>query len=407
MNKEKKDNRILKTILVFGLVFIGIPLLILLILYFSNNDFNKAMNDHLRKAPGVVGEHFDKYPTENEKEDKELFLANYYLTLDKESASDKLYIIKKNDEELFNNVVKRMNSVSSGKTSEIIKSVRNIELRKDLLFTIYEEIQDEQSSKLANEVKQIEKMDLQVAINEVEKMLSNNNIKTTSSIFEKMKEKPAVEILYFLGTDDYNKILSNINDVKKRDLEILLFEKKDKENELKSLAKLYEAKDTIKAFGEIGNTDIYKIEELAIIYMNMSIRKASEILVNNDDEQFISELFTNIEKQERLRGINDSMTPSIAETMNYINQYNSRIDELVALYEKMNATEAAKIVEKMVANKTEVTSLEIEDNSLYKISDSIIITDVLKKMRKQNLSQILSSLDSKKAAEITRTLAMQ
>jgi len=409
MQKDKKKSGIIKTVVLFILFFLGIPLSILTVLYLVNDDVNNAVSDYLREAPGIVGEYFNKYPTEVEKNDKEIFLAKYYLSLDKESATDKLYIIKKDDELLYNNVIKRMNGISSSKTSEIIKLVRNIELRKDLLFNIYEEIIDEYETQLVDDVKRIEQMDINIAINEINNMIKNNtsNEDTISSIFERLDEEKATEILYFLEPDISAKIMSTLRSDRRQTLETLLYEKAEDENKLKALANLFEAKNTQEAFEEIGNTDNYDLDQLALIYMSMDVKKASEILVYNTDEEFIRELFTNIEKQERLRGIEQSVTPNIAKAMSFINQYSERVNELVALYEKMDAIEAAGVVEKMLANKDKVSSLNINENSLFEISDSSIIIDVLKEMKKQSVSDILSNLESKKAAEITRILATQ
>src|SRR5690606_31814141 len=98
------------------------------------------------KLPGVTGEYFRTIPTEEEREDKKLFLADYFLSLDPKIAADKLYIVKKDDERLYSEIVRLMNSKAPSKTEEIIKLIRNMELRKDLLFSIHDEIQEEKRS---------------------------------------------------------------------------------------------------------------------------------------------------------------------------------------------------------------------------------------------------------------------
>ena len=106
----------------------------------------------------------------------ELIKLQYYLSLDSGRAADKIYIVKKNDEELFNDIIKIMNSTSSNKTSDILKLVRNIELRKDLLFSIYDEIQQEKQNQLKDEITELEKNDILISINEIEKIiLSDDN----------------------------------------------------------------------------------------------------------------------------------------------------------------------------------------------------------------------------------------
>ncbi|WIV10860.1 hypothetical protein [Proteiniborus sp. MB09-C3] len=407
MPKEKKSKEIFKVILIFALVFILVPIVVFALVYAMNDNFKKSANEYFRNTPGVVGEYFSKYPTENEKAEKELFLANYYLSMNEENSADKLYIIKKSNEELFNNIIKKMNQKSPAKTKNIISSVRNIELRKDLLHTLYEEIKEEQKVALGEELKRLEGLELSLAIKEVEMMIEKNGGKEDlGKIFENMKENIAVDILYYIQPDIQSQIMTNIETKKRKEITTLLLKKGKKEEELIKKSEVYEAMDTEKAFSEIGNSNTYKIEDLSIIYMNLSIKKAAGILLDSDDS-FINELISKIETMEDLVGEDESRAVKIMETINFKKQYDKKISELVALYEKMEAADIVKIVEKMMANKNSVTVFEIDENPIYTISDSSIIMDVLKNMKKQKISQILSIMDPDKAAEITRELAIQ
>lgn len=407
MPKERKSKEIFKIILIFALVFILIPIIVFALVYFANKDFRKSTNEFLRDKPGVVGEYFSKYPTESEKEDKELFLANYYLSISDESSADKLFIIKKSDEELFNNIIKRMNVISPTKTKDIIKLVRNIELRKDSLYTIYEQIKNEQEVALNEELKKLEGLELGLAIKEVEMMIDKGRGgKELGKIFTNMKENRATDILYYIEPSAQNKITSNIEVKKRNEINSLLLQKEKKEEDLARSSKIYEAMDTEKAFSEIGNSKKYKIDELSKIYLGLSIKKASDILINSDDE-FVSQLISKVETLEELVDEDEGRAVKIMETVNFKKQYNKKIAELVALYEKMDAADIVKIVEKMMANKKSVTVFEIDENPIYTISDSSIIMDVLKNMKKQKASQVLSIMDPNKAAEITRELAIQ
>lgn len=407
MPKEKKKNEILKIILVFASVFILIPSIILALVYFTNNNFRKSANEFLRGTPGIIGEHFSKYPTESEKADKEIFLANYYLSINQESAADKLYIIKKSEEELYDKIIKKMNQKSPSKTNEVIKLVRNIELRKDLLFTLYEEIREDQEKALSEEVKKLESLELSLAIKETESLVDRNRSgEDLGKIFNNMKEDRAANILYYTRIDVKNRIMSNIERKKREKLETILLQKERKDEELRRSSLIYEVMETEKASYEIGDTGKYKIEELSEIYLGLSVKKASEILMNSE-EDFINKLIYEIELLEELTGEDEARAVKIIETLNFNKQYNNKISELVALYEKMDAEYIVKIVEEMIKNSNSVTIFEIDENPIYDISDSSIILDVMRKMKKQKMSQVLSIMDSKKAAEITRKLAVQ
>lgn len=406
MTKEKKNKEIIKIILIFALVFILIPSVVFAVAYFTNKDFKKATNEYLRNTPGVVGEHFSKYPTESEKVEKELYLADYYLSIEEESSADKLYIIKKSDEELYNNIIKNMNRKSATKTKNIIILVRNIELRKDLLHTLYDEIRDEQEAALSGEIKRLESLELSLAIKDVEMLAEKVNSKNElKKIFSNINVNTAADILYYTQPDIYDRIISNIETSRRKEINYLLQQKGKKEEELIRKAKVYEVMDTEIAFSEVGNSDIYKIDDLSIIYMNLSINKAADILIgaNND---FVNEVISRIETNEELIGENESRTVKIMQTINFKKQYDKKIDELVVLYEKMEPLDVVNIIEKMFKNKNSVTIFEIDEQPIYTISDSSIIMDVLKNMKKQKVSQILSTMDPNDAASITRELAI-
>lgn len=406
MTKEKKSKEVLKIILIFALVFILIPSVVFAVVYFTNSNFKKEVNEYLRNTPGVVGEHFSKYPTESEKAEKELYLADYYLSIEEESSADKLYIIKKSDEELYNNIIKNMNRKSATKAKNIIILVRNIELRKDLLHTLYDEIKDEQEAALSEEIKKLENLELSLAIKDIEMLAEKANSKDElKKIFSNINVNTAANILYYIQPDIYDRIITNIDTNKRNEINSLLFQKEKKEGELIRKASVYEVMDTERAFSEIGNNDMYKIDDLSMIYMNLSIIKAADILIgaNND---FVNEVISRIETIEELMGENDSRTVKIMQTINFRKQYDKKIDELVVLYEKMEPVDVVKIVEKMIKNKNSVTIFEIDEDPVYTISDSSIIMDVLKNMKKQKVSQILSTMDPNDAANITRELAI-
>ena len=162
VSKKNKTNK-LKLILI--IVFIVIPMAVMTIIYFNNMTFKSKVNNFLAKLPGTAGEYFKYSPTEAERSEKKNDLANHFLSLEPTIAADKLYIIKKDDEKLYSEIIKLMNVSATGKTGEIIKLVRNIELRKDLLFSIHDEIQREKENQFLDEINRLENQDLLITIN--------------------------------------------------------------------------------------------------------------------------------------------------------------------------------------------------------------------------------------------------
>ncbi|QIB26194.1 hypothetical protein [Caloranaerobacter azorensis] len=95
MTKEKKSsNKIISIIIIIFLV-LTIPIGVLATIYYKVDSFRMLVNNHLKDAPGFVGEYFNSYPTEEEIEAKKTFLIEYFNEIDINNAADKLYIIKK------------------------------------------------------------------------------------------------------------------------------------------------------------------------------------------------------------------------------------------------------------------------------------------------------------------------
>lgn len=407
-NTEKpKKKKVSKIILILIIALVIVPLGVGSVVYNTNKSFRDKMNTKLIKAPGFVGKYFRNYPTESEKQDKKTYLASYYLSLDPSRAADKIYIVKKNDEELFSDIIKIMNGMSPSKTSEILKLVRSIELRKDLLFSIYDEIQEEKQNQLKDEISRLEKNDILVSVNEIGKRVAEESgyLEKLPSIINFMNEDKASSILYYLDENIVDTVLSKLEDEKKSKLQNGMLIKEIEDEKWRDLASLYEAKPLDTAIEEIGNEKIYSMDKLGSIYMNLSVKKAAEILSNVEDDNFTEELFTAIRREEQLKKVENSKTIDISEAIQFVSEYNRKIDELVIVYEKMSPDAIAKIVENMMDNTKTVTSLEIDSTSIYEISDSTIILDVLSRMKKPTVSKIINNMSTKKATQLTQLLA--
>ena len=219
-----------------------------------------------------------------------------------------------------------------------------------------------------------------------------------------MDEPSAVDILFYINDNIREEILYSLNSGKRTSLENKLLSKKAEQTKLEELAKLYESKSTNLVIEEIGNTEKYTIEELAIIYKNLSVLKSAEILSSVEDEEFIQELLTAIKIEGQLLG-EENITEEIGKTMAFITEYNAKVDNLVSIYEKMQAPKIAKIAEKMMSNDSTVTMLEINAEPVFEISDASIMMDVLSRMGNKTLANIMNSMNDRKASTLTQKLA--
>lgn len=385
---KKKIIGILKIVIVFLFIFIILPLGVMGILYNTNESFKNTANKYLRSFPGVVGDYFNQYPTSTEIEDKKYYVADYYNSLDDNAAADKLYIIKKQDEELYYEIIKEMNKINPKKSQLIINKVRDIELRKNLLISIYDEINTEKENELQKKVKQIEAMDIAMAKNLMIEYYNNGNYTEVKDIFNNLTIDMTANILYYTNSDLKDYVLNNLKNDNKLKVTLKLKEKRITYEKLIRQSQVYQVKDKFDAFSEIGNDEKYNYDELSVIYLNLTTEKAAEILALVKNKEFIEELFDNMRNNELLRDIIESRTVKIASQIESIKNYNKKIQNLVGVYQQMNSDRVANIIEKMYKNNTKLS------------------IDVLSNMTKSKVAEILDNIDAGIANEISTKLAL-
>lgn len=402
INETEKRSPKLRFLIILLIVLLLIPISILTLFYNLNQTFKRNANEFLSKMPGAVGKYFANIPTEMERREKIQYLSEYYLELDPNTAAEKIYILKKDDEKLYVELIKSMNSISFTKTEEIINRIRNMELRKDLLFSVYEEVLKEEEEKFLSEVTRIENQDIILSIREIENNYSDRDF---LRVLEEVNIDTLGEILYYVDSDLQDYILSSFNHSKKNAILSVINRKTKEIIDLEEIAKVYETKPIDVAIDILGNTDTYSMDELAIIFSNLSVLKSSEILSNVEDENFIQDLFSSIIRYEGLRNSELNITQNISKGIEFFNEYSEKINDLVMIYDKMSPERVAKIVESMIGNTNPIASLELEEENILEISDRDIIIDVLSKLRKQNQSRILDYMEPETASLLTRLLA--
>jgi len=403
-NKKKGKKRI---VLILVMIFIIIFLVSGVLIYFNNKTFKTKVNGALSNVPEFIGSHFGDQPTEENKEEMRKYMANYYLSLEADRAADKLYVVKKDNEGLFNDIIKTMNDVSSAGTESILKLIRNMDLRKNSLSSIYDEIRKDEKSQLEDEISRFEDMDTYLAINEIERRCKEDGdfAGKLPQMLKYMDEDKAGEILYYIDEGIRNEILSGLDQKSRGELESLMLKEETDKNKYADLSKLYELRPVDVCVKEIGNTDTYSIEELADIYLNLSIKKSSDILSRVEDEDFMKDILSAVRKEEQLQRREQNVAEKMSEGIKFISEYNKKIDELVEVYKKMDPSDVGNILESMMGNNKTVTKFEVDSTPVFEISDSTIVLDVLGKMKKSAVSEILGSMSAKNAAELTQMLA--
>ncbi len=374
--------------------------------YFKLPTFNQKVKNLISKIPWSTYSKGESLLTEKETNDKMEDLAEYYISLDVKEAADKLYLIKKDDEMLYSNMVKLMNKKSSPKTSEIIKLVRNLENRGDLLVALHDEISREKQKQINLKINRLEEQDLIMTVKEIKNILSadTNSKEEVAEIFNNLDESILSNAMYYLEEEYREQVLDLLEEDKRSSIESQVSTISNKKLHLKDLANFYETKTLEAALKEIGNTEQYTIEELGVIYSNLSIIKAAEILSNVDDEDFIKDVLASVRREQNLNNI-EPTTEKITEAIDFIEEYNRKINDLVKVYERMSPDKIALITEKMINNDSTVTVLQWDSEPVFEVTDAMIITDVLSKLKDKTLSRVINLMSTDNAYKLTQMLA--
>lgn len=402
VENKKKTNKIIYLIVLFIIIM---SLVALGLLYFTNENFKAKADTFLKRLPFMNEEDDPKY-SQADLENKVEDIAEYYLSTEEDMTAYKLFTIKTKDEILYTDIVRAMNQKSSSKTEKLIKKVRELQDIDDVLISMHNEATNEKNDKILEEARRLENMELSLAINEIEMKLENDNefIKNLNEILHNMNEENLSNILYYMDEEKREELYNLLDKDFRPKVERMVYNKNIEYTRLVDLAGLYENKSIEVLLDEIGNTENYTIEELAVIYSNLSTIKAAEVLSKVKDDVFVQDLFTAIRKEQQLRGL-ESTVANINQAIQFISEYNDKINELVKVYEKMEANKAAIIMEQMIVNNTSVTQLTIESEPIYEITDSMIVVDVLKNMKEKTISNIMNYMRTENATKLTQMLA--
>ncbi|MDK2917388.1 MAG: hypothetical protein PWQ37_121 [Candidatus Petromonas sp.] len=413
MAKNKTDSEkqlgIGKIFLILFTIFILLPILILGIIYSTNDDIKMQMNRYLTKLPGKIGDYFKAYPTKEELSSQVKSIANYLVEIDNDRATDKLTLIKNEDEKLYSDIIKVMLKLNSNKTQTIVESIRRNSIKKDVLVSTLNQIEREKEREVLSKAEFYEKLSPITAIDKIISSLDNGStsFKDLGVIFENMKEDTAIMLLSNLNEDIRNNILENISsDEKRRNMEALIASIKDRQANLNNIADIYSIESPDKLVNIIGNTQTYVLDELASIYRNMGVLKSAQVLskVNNDD--FVMELINKIKEQEILSTGRDLLTEDILKAMKIYRQFNNNVAEMSSIYEKMDNRQISALIKRLIGNAGTPKKYFLDNGEVITITDEDLALAILKNFDDRKLASVLSFLGDNLSSEISRKLTI-
>ncbi|SHJ91735.1 MotE family protein [Paramaledivibacter caminithermalis] len=409
VKQTEKGIGIGKILLVVFMVFIITPLLIVGIIYYTNDSFKMEANKILVNLPGPVGEYFKTYPTKNELDTQKISVAKYLVGIDNNRAIDKLILIKNEDEVLYNEIIKLMIKLDANKTKAIMDQIRKNLVKKDILLRTVEQIDIEKEKEIMDKAKYFESLSYITAIKEIEASINNNEIGYTElgKIFENMKKENAAFLLRYMDKNISRKIIDKFSfDEKKRDIKVLLSTMEDRELKLRYAAEIYSTESPEKLVSIIGNTQTYKVDELAFIYKNIGIIKGAQVLARLNDDDFVHELVNEIKEKEILLNRKDFITEDILKAYKIYRDFDKNVDELTSIYEKMGDEQIAMLIKRMIRNTSSSKKYSLSNGETISISDEDLALTILDKFSERKLASVLSNLDNNLASDITKKLSL-
>lgn len=403
-DKKKKSGGCLVVLLIMFLT----PLLALGTLYFLNKDFKLSVNGIMSNIPGPVGTYFEKFPTRAEELDQIRVVSDYMLSLDESRAVDKLQILQKDDKRAYDDVIKDMLRINPNKTKNILEAIRLATVNKDALSNTVQGISTEQAADLKTQADYISGLPLTAGVDEVNKIIADsiNGHKNAAAVFEYIDDKIAVNLLYQLDQVDRDKIFAALSDAKALSIRNAYSSQQRRKEDLVQIAGVYtsEAADTL--INTIGDTSVYSLEDLAIIYKNLGAKKAGEVLAKSTNDAFVFDVIAKIKANELLDTGKDLLTPDILKSLKIYKGFDDNVKELINVYSKMDTTKVVSIVKNMLLNASPSKVYDLNNGDMITISDEDLILRILTSFPQDKIATILSSLDQTLSSELTRKLAL-
>ena len=405
--QENEKTSYLKGFIITFLAFLFIPIVTMIIMYFTNDNFHYATNNTLTALPGVLGEHFKSLPTKEEKENIKLQIAKYYIDLDEDRLLDKLLIIKGEDEELYNDLLILLNKENPIKMKLIREKIRLSQLETNLLNRILEEIEDDKKEKINSYVDYYTSLKLPDTISEIERTYQSGEIKDNelAEFFNLMATENGSRYLYYLDNEIVEDIRYQIKKDKLNDFEREIAAMESKESQLEKLAHIYENETLNTQLNDLTNINKFNIKDLAVIYRNMSIKTAGRILSKIDDIEFITNLYQEISDLEKLNRQAENMPAYISEAIKIYENYDKKVEELGDIYRRISLDELVDTIENMVVGNRVYRRYDVNTEEIVFTQKNLAI-DILRKLPAKRAAEVLEILRVERRIDLTQEFVL-
>lgn len=384
------------------------PLVVFGAAYFLSDTVKNTVNPVLSQLPGPVGAFFDSYPTQEETSSQVQAISDYFLSIERDRAVDKLNLIKKEDEALYNEVVKGMLRQNPNEADAILEQLRQANLKKNVLMSTVESIQKERDTALTDRAKYIDSLSMIGALDELHLIINENRdgIRKVSEILEFSADARVAAYLEILRPEDRTQILANFSSEKANTIRSLMSNRENRRMELKNTAQILSTEDAIKLAVTLGNEETYKIEDLAVIYSEMGPVKSGEVLAKVQDQALVFKVLNTVKDQQTLKNGEDKLTEDIQKALKVYKSFDDNIIELNNIFSKLDDQKISEILKRYFQNAGAFKAYPLSNGDEIRISDEDLAVAVLKKMSQKKVAAIIAYFDSTLSSEVSKKLAL-
>ena len=412
-NKEKKKTNVFMAILLILVIILGAPLAALTFTYFISEEFQYLTNEFMSEFPLGVGRYFANLPTREEKEKIKLQIAKHYVLMDIDRIVDKLTIIRKEDQQLFNDLLVIMNGMNSRKMQEVNEILRSRVLEGNILQRTLKEIHNEEIAYVDEIIKHITSLPISAAVAEIEKMVVGGKLtnEQLDLFFITLDSQVAAKYLIYLDDKTTFNIMRNLPSTNRNEFEKIIASIDKKHKNLQEIADIYAKGSISEAVNDLTNIEKYNINELAVIFLQMGVKDAAEILVHAADNEFILSLVEAINEREILNSLRDeeskSFSKSLVPAIDAFRNFEIRLNELSQIYEEMEVAEVADLMSRMLRRNQIFKQVELPNGERVSFTEEQLVIDILNNFKHNLIASILGELDTREAVELSQKLIIK
>lgn len=406
--EKKKKGGVIKIILAILIVFVIIPSLVIVGFYFVDDTFMYRVNSALSDAPGPIGPYFENIPTKQEKNDQIKSIAKYYLDISKDIAVDKLLIINNDEKKMYDEIIRSMFQMDPNDTKIIIDEIRERQVKGGAVENALLEITEDRNAELAVIASDLENTPFSNLREALYEIINDglNGESELAKILEQMDSVKAFEILSLLDDIDKENVMDSMTDQAKSAMKDVINKDISNTQKLISTSEIYASKSAEELIDILGNTSTYSIEDLAIIFKEIGVLKTGKILAKVDDDNFITNVISQMKNNEVLIDGNLNISKDILKTLNIYKEFDDNILQLTNVCLSMSSDDISGILKTFLTNGALPQVYVLESGEVIEITDEELALRVLKNFDDKRIAEILSFYEGSLASEIFKKLTV-